>query len=79
MLFIQDHDAKLMKVLWGALAILLVLTLMPIAEAQIYKWKDERGRWQFSDKPPADETKAKRVVGVLNWLVADTQDLRDLK
>jgi hypothetical protein len=31
-----------------ALALLLVV---PLAQAQMYKCKDERGRWQFSDKP----------------------------
>ncbi len=33
------------------------------AEAQIYKWRDARGQWMYSDQPPADGTPTYRVPG----------------
>jgi hypothetical protein len=33
------------------LACLLLLLAVPAVQAQMYKCKDERGRWVFSDKP----------------------------
>ena len=32
-------------------AALLFIGLVPLAQAQMYKCKDDRGRWVFSDKP----------------------------
>jgi hypothetical protein len=32
-------------------AALLLLGFLPLAQAQVYKCKDDRGRWVFSDKP----------------------------
>ena len=40
---------------------LFALILGPPAEAQVYKWKDANGRWQFSDRPPPDSGDAERV------------------
>ena len=34
---------------------LLIATLLPLtAGAEMYRWQDENGNWQFSDKPPAE-------------------------
>src|SRR5947207_1400481 len=32
-------------------ALVLLGLALPLAQAQTYKCRDERGRWQFSDKP----------------------------
>ena len=36
------------------------LSIAP-ALGQIYKYKDEQGRWQFSDKPPPEATPAELI------------------
>jgi soluble lytic murein transglycosylase-like protein len=33
------------------------------AEAQIYKWRDAKGQWMYSDQPPSDGTPSYRVPG----------------
>lgn len=41
---------------FGSLAIgLICVCLSTGLQAQVYKYKDEHGRWQFSDKPPVDD------------------------
>jgi hypothetical protein len=41
----------------------LVLALLPIlAQAQLYKWVDENGRTQYSDRPPPAGIKAELVT-----------------
>ncbi len=43
---------------------LLILALYLIAtpsQAEIYKYKDERGNWQFSDKPPVDDRQMESI------------------
>ncbi len=32
------------------------------ASAQTYKWKDAAGRWQYSDKPPANGQRAEKIT-----------------
>ncbi len=39
----------------GFWIILILLVVSNIASAQIYKYKDENGRWVFTDKPPVSE------------------------
>jgi len=41
----------------------LVLTSSIASAQQIYKWKDKKGQWHFSDAPPAD-IKAEQVKGL---------------
>ena len=46
------------------LVALLLVLIAPAALAQlIYKWKDKKGQWHFSDYPPA-EVKAEKVKGL---------------
>ncbi len=35
----------------------------PTAEAQIYKWRDAKGQWMYSDHQPGDTTATYRVPG----------------
>lgn len=41
------NSGKLLVILIGAL-------IATLAQAQIYKWKDEKGQPQYSESPPAD-------------------------
>jgi len=41
----------------------LVLTASVASAQQIYKWKDKKGQWHFSDAPPA-EVKTERMKGM---------------
>jgi S1-C subfamily serine protease len=40
---------------------LLLLIFAVTASAQIYKYKDSNGRWQYSDKPPAKNIKTEQI------------------
>jgi Skp family chaperone for outer membrane proteins len=42
--------------------ILCCALLVAPASAQLYKWKDASGIWQYSDKPPTNGQKAERVT-----------------
>lgn len=42
----------------NTLAIVMMLSFPALLQAQtIYKWQDENGKWQFSDTPPADNSR----------------------
>ena len=44
--------------------LVLLVLFIPVALAQqIYKWKDKKGQWHFSDHPPA-EVRAEKVKGL---------------
>ena len=45
-----------------SLAILLLCCTLP-ASAQMYKWKDANGKWQYSDTPPPGNVKAEKLRG----------------
>ena len=40
------------------LSLLILLALSPPSLAEIYKYKDESGRWRYTDKKPTSKTKA---------------------
>jgi hypothetical protein len=44
------------------LAIMALCLAMPAA-AQMYKWKDANGKWQYSDAPPPGNVKAEKLRG----------------
>ncbi len=44
-------------------ALLLVWGVNKPCAAQVYKWKDENGKWTFSDKPPARQESTEIVKG----------------
>jgi len=46
-----------------SILVLLVLFSTVALAQQIYKWKDKKGQWHFSDTPPA-EVRAERVKGL---------------
>jgi hypothetical protein len=46
-----------------SLAILALCLALP-ATAQMYKWKDANGKWQYSDTPPPSNVKAEKLRGV---------------
>ncbi len=46
----------------SVLVLLVVFSTVAFAQ-QIYKWKDNKGQWHFSDHPPA-EVRAERVKGL---------------
>jgi hypothetical protein len=41
--------------------IILTLVTFPVS-AQLYKWKDEKGRWQFTDTPPPEANTQKTNI-----------------
>jgi len=43
--------------------VLLVLFSSVAFAQQIYKWKDNKGQWHFSDNPPA-KVRAEKVKGL---------------
>lgn len=45
------------------LTVLVAAALALPAEAQIYKYQDERGKWHFTDRPPAEVKKKAELVG----------------
>ena len=46
-----------------SILVLLVLFSSVALAQQIYKWKDEKGKWHISNAPPA-EVKAERLKGL---------------
>lgn len=46
---------------WNLYGLLLCLLLPTLAQAEIYQWRDEHGRLQFSDEPP-DKKPAETVT-----------------
>ncbi|WP_432720573.1 DUF4124 domain-containing protein [Jeongeupia wiesaeckerbachi] len=44
------------------LALLALCLVTGVAHAEIYKWKDASGNWQYSDTPPAGADKGKAQV-----------------
>ncbi|MBM3114369.1 DUF4124 domain-containing protein [Jeongeupia naejangsanensis] len=44
------------------LALLALCMATGVAHAEIYKWKDASGNWQYSDTPPAGADKGKAQV-----------------
>lgn len=46
-----------------ALAFLLAVAVLPVASAQPYKWKDEKGQTVIGDTPPPRSSKAKKLGG----------------
>ena len=48
--------------LWSVPIFMCALAAAPIAVAQqMYKWKDEKGVWHFSENPPPDGSKADKI------------------
>lgn len=45
------------------LAFLLAIAVLPVASAQPYKWKDEKGQTVIGDTPPPRSSKAKKLGG----------------
>jgi len=46
----------------GSVPILICMLAAPLAFAQqMYKWKDEKGVWHFSENPPPDGSKADKI------------------
>ncbi len=45
------------------LAFLLAVAILPVASAQTYKWKDEKGQTVIGDTPPPRSSKAKKSGG----------------
>ncbi|AOX99379.1 DUF4124 domain-containing protein [Jeongeupia sp. USM3] len=44
------------------LALLVLCLTTGLAHAEIYKWKDANGNWQYSDTPPAGADKGKAQI-----------------
>lgn len=58
----QSDDAAIEGVFMRRTMLALALLLLPVlAHAQLYKWVDENGRTQYSDRPPPAGIKAERV------------------
>jgi len=53
-----EMDSKFLSVL-----VVLFLFSSVASAQQIYKWKDKKGQWHFSDHPPAD-VRAEKVKGL---------------
>ena len=46
----------------STLVVVFALVAAPLASAQqMYKWKDEKGVWHFSENPPPDGSKADKI------------------
>ena len=44
--------------------IMVLLTLLPLlASAEIYRWKDANGNWQFGDQPPPEQHEKLDIQG----------------
>ena len=43
--------------------VIMALCLAVPATAQMYKWKDANGKWQYSDTPPPGNLKTEKVRG----------------
>jgi len=50
------HKQKILTVIGLLISILFILSIQSLAEAEIYKWVDEKGVIHFSDTPPSDNT-----------------------
>ena len=46
-----------------SVVVLLLLFAFTVSAQQIFKWKDKKGQWHFSDHPPA-EIRAEQVKGL---------------
>lgn len=57
--------ADTLKMVWRIIVILMLLTPILVSAATVYKYKDEKGRWVITDKPPATgaaEVESSRLV-----------------
>ncbi len=49
-----------------ARALLLIITLVPATlTAEIYKWRDDKGRVHYGERPPADRFEAREISAAL--------------
>ncbi len=55
-------------------ALLLVWGVNKPCSAQIYKWKDDNGKWTFSDKPPVGQESTEVVKGSNKGALASSKD-----
>ncbi|KAF0813252.1 hypothetical protein IGB42_02180 [Andreprevotia sp. IGB-42] len=51
-----------MEVVMKRIYVLALLLVSAAASAEIYKWKDASGNWQYSDQPPPAAVKGKATV-----------------
>jgi hypothetical protein len=45
----------------ASFSLLLFICLLPLSHAEIYRWVDDNGKIQFSDRPSARDSKAEQV------------------
>lgn len=55
--------------------LLIGAIMVSTADAEMYRWQDEYGRWQFSDKPPAHTTITSPVEQVRVPAAQETQSV----
>lgn len=57
---------------WLLISVMMVST----ADAELYRWQDEHGRWQFSDKPPQSDSNPVQVEQLNLPSATETQSVR---
>ncbi|WP_419811421.1 DUF4124 domain-containing protein [Bacterioplanoides sp.] len=56
--------------------LLISVMIVSIADAELYRWQDEHGRWQFSDKPPPSNANPAQVEQLNLPSAMETQSVR---
>ena len=60
----------------AACAALAMLACVPVAQAGVYKWVDANGKVTYSDVPPPEQGKAKRVEDKMSVYTPPAEDKR---